>query len=177
MGLEDVKAYDRLKKEAQNKKIGADQCLYSKISKTWPSALTPLIWDAINEGQPYPIKAMLVMAANPTETCANTNVVIKALKKLDFLVVADLFMTPTAELADIVLPASSFLETTRFVTYDTHADHGWNCTSRIALSPKVIESLWDSWPDWRGHEIVSLSCHPDGIAVDCGPANCRDTSG
>ena len=149
MGTEDLKAYDRLPEEVAEKKIGADKCLYSKVSKTWPSALTPLIWETINEGEPYLIKAMLVMAANPALTCANTNVVVKALKKLDFLVVADFFMTPTAELADIVLPASTFLETTRFVTYDTHADHGWNCTSRIALSPKVVEPLWDSWPDWK----------------------------
>lgn len=149
MGIEDLKAFNRLPDGAADKKIGADKCLYSKISETWPSALTPLMWDAINDGRPYPIKGMLVMAANPAVTCANSNVVVKALKKLDFLLVVDLFMTPTAELADIILPASSFLETTRFVTYDTHADHGWNYTSRIALSPKVVEPLWDSWPDWK----------------------------
>jgi len=59
---------------------------------------------------PYPVKAMFIMAANPAVTCANTNVVIKALKKLDFLVVVDIFMIPTAELADIVLHACTFLE-------------------------------------------------------------------
>ena len=149
MGLKDLKAYDRLPPEAEAKKIGADKCLYAKISKTWPSALTPMIWDAVNEDRPYPIKSMFVMAANPASTCANTDYVVKALKKLDFLVVADLFMTPTAALADIVLPATTYLETTRFVTYDTHADHGWNRTSRIALSPKVVEPLEDTRPDWR----------------------------
>jgi anaerobic selenocysteine-containing dehydrogenase len=92
---------------------------------------------------------MFVMAANPVLTCANTRVVEKALRKLNFLVVTDIFMTPTAELADILLPSSTFLETTRFVTYDTHADHGWNVTSRIALSPKVSEPLWESRSDWN----------------------------
>ena len=82
---------------------------------------------------------MMVMAANPALICANSNVVQEALRKLEFLVVADIFMTPTAELADIVLPACTFLEQTRFVTYDIHADHGWNATSRIGLSPKVVE--------------------------------------
>jgi anaerobic selenocysteine-containing dehydrogenase len=92
---------------------------------------------------------MMVMAANPALICANSNLVQDALKKLDFLVVADLFMTPTAELADIVLPASTFLEQTRVVTYDIHADHGWNSTSRIGLSPKVVDPLGESRSDWK----------------------------
>ena len=148
-GLEDMKLYEKLPPEALDKKIGIDKSLYSRISNVWPSAHTPSLWDAIIDGEPYPVKAMFVMAANPLLTCANSNVVEKALKKLDFLVVTDIFMTPTAELADIVLPASTFLEKTRFVTYDTHADHGWNSPSRIALSPKVIEPLWESWSDWK----------------------------
>jgi len=149
MALEDQKLYEKLPPEAEGKKIGADKCLYSKLSKTWPSAHTPSVWDAVIQNNPYPIKAMFVMAANPLLTCANTKVVEKALRKLDFLVVTDIFMTPTAELADIVLPSCTFLETTRFVTYDTHADHGWNVTSRIGLSPKVVEPLWESRSDWK----------------------------
>lgn len=149
MGLEDIKLFDKLPKETANKKLGADKCLYSKISKAWPAAHTPSLWDAILQGDPYPVKAMVVMASNPRLTCANTNVVEEALKKLDFLAVADLFMTPTAELADIVLPACTFLERTRFVTYDTHADHSWNVHSRIALSPKAVEPLKESWSDWK----------------------------
>lgn len=149
MGLKDIKLFDKLPQEAANKKLGADTCLYSKISKAWPAAHTPSLWDAILHGDPYPVKAMVVMASNPRLTCANTNVVDEALKKLDFLAVADLFMTPTAELADIVLPACTFLERTRFVTFDTHADHSWNVHSRIALSPKAVEPLEESWSDWK----------------------------
>jgi len=149
MGLEDIKLFEKLPQEKANKKLGIDTCLYSKISKAWPAAHTPSLWDAILHEKPYPIKAMVVMASNPRLTCANTSVVEEALKKLDFLVVADLFMTPTAELADIVLPACTFLERTRFVTYDTHADHSWNVHSRIALSPKVVEPLGESWSDWK----------------------------
>ena len=149
LGLEDISLYEKLPPEAEEKKIGADKILYSKVSKTWPSAHTPSLWDAIIHGKPYPIKAMFVMAANPALACANSKVVEEALRKLEFLVVADIFMTPTAELADIVLPACTFLERTRYVTYDTHADHGWNVPSRIVLSPKVVEPLEESWSDWK----------------------------
>ena len=149
MGMEDIKLFDRLPPERAKKKLGADKCLYSKISETWPAAHTPSLWDAILHADPYPVKAMMVMASNPVLTCANTTVVEKALKELDFLVVADLFMTPTAQLADIVLPACTFLERTRFVTYDTHADHSWNVHSRIALSPRSVEPSGESRSDWQ----------------------------
>jgi len=155
MGLEDIKLYDKLPPKSLEKKLGSESCLYSKMSDTWPSAHTPSLWNAIISEKPYPIKAMFVMAANPVVTCENTSIVEGALRKLDFLVVADLFMTPTAQLADIVLPASTFLETTRYVTYDTHADHCWNMPSRIVLSPKVVEPLWDSKPDF--HIISELA--------------------
>jgi len=149
LGLNDVKHFDKLPPEALAKKIGADKSLYSKMSTTWPSAHTPSLWEAILHNDPYPVKAMMVMAANPAVTCANTNIVVGALKKLEFLVVVDIFMTPTAKLADIVLPACTFLEQTRYATYDTHADHGWNVPSRIMLSPKVVEPLYESKSDWK----------------------------
>jgi len=149
LGLEDLKLYEKLPLEMAAKKLGADTSLYSKLSQYWPSAHTPAVWDAILEGKPYFVKGMFVMAANPVLTCANTNIVQRALMKLDFLVVADWFMTPTAEVADIVLPACTFLERTRFTTYDTHADHGWNQTSRLVLSPKVVEPVGESWSDWK----------------------------
>jgi len=149
MGLEDIKLSEKLPPETAKKKLGADKCLYSKMSNTWPSAHTPSLWDAILHGEPYPVKAMMVTASNPLLACANSNVVERALKKLDFLAVADIFMTPTAGLADIVLPACTFLERTRFVTYDTHADHSWNVQSRIVLSPKAVKPLGESWSDWK----------------------------
>lgn len=42
--------------------------------------------------------------------CLKSEEMVEALKKLDFVVAVDLFMTPTAQLADVVLPAASFLE-------------------------------------------------------------------
>lgn len=149
MAMKDMKLYDKLSPEAEERKIGIEKSLYSRLSKTWPSAHTPSVWDAVLHSDPYAVKAMFVMGANPMLACANARVVEDALRRLDFLVVADFFLSPTAELADVVLPAATFLETTRFVTYDTHADHAWNRSSRIALSPKVVEPLGESRSDWR----------------------------
>jgi len=73
--------------------------------------VTPkLAWDAILTKKPYPLKALLLHGTNPVITRANGKEVYAALKWIDFLTVADFFLTPTAELADIVLPAATWLE-------------------------------------------------------------------
>ena len=149
MALNDISLNEMLPPEAAARRIGAEKCLFSKIFGTFPSAHTPSLWDAILRDTPYPVKAMVVLAANPMLCATSSSVVEAALKHLEFLVVADLFMTPTAELADIVLPACTFLEKTRFALYDAHADHYWNAPSRIVLSPKAVEPLDESWSDWK----------------------------
>ena len=149
MGLQDISLNNKLPSEIRKKNLGADRCLFPKIFKEFPSTHTPTLWNAIINGDPYPIKAMFIMAANPALTCANSKIVEEALRMLEFLVVVDMFMTPTAKLADIVLPACSFIEKTRYAIYSIHADHWWNSPSRIVLSPKAIEPLGESWSDWK----------------------------
>jgi len=56
------------------------------------------------------LKAMYIMGENPVLSDPDMNHTIKALKNLNFLVVQDIFMTETAELADVVLPAACFAE-------------------------------------------------------------------
>ncbi|MCT2537821.1 nitrate reductase [Aquibacillus koreensis] len=56
------------------------------------------------------ITGMFIMCSNPIVSNPNANFVKEAIKKLDFLVVADLFMSETAQLADLILPATSYLE-------------------------------------------------------------------
>jgi len=65
---------------------------------------------AVVEEDPYPVKAIYMAACNSLLTHANSKYVYNALNKLDFLLVSDLFMTPTAAMADVVLPVSGFLE-------------------------------------------------------------------
>ncbi|UCG05628.1 MAG: molybdopterin-dependent oxidoreductase [Desulfobacterales bacterium] len=68
------------------------------------------VWDAILKEHPYPVKMLFFISSNPVMTRANANEVYRALEKVEFMVVSDFFLTPTAELADIVLPAATWLE-------------------------------------------------------------------
>jgi anaerobic selenocysteine-containing dehydrogenase len=68
------------------------------------------VYDAVLTGKPYPIRAILMQASNPVVTRPNAKMVYEALSKVEFLSVADFFLTPTAELADIFLPAATWLE-------------------------------------------------------------------
>jgi anaerobic selenocysteine-containing dehydrogenase len=68
------------------------------------------VWDAIVEGKPYPVKMLFFISSNPLMTRANAREVYRALEKVEFMAVSDFFLTPTAELADIVLPAATWLE-------------------------------------------------------------------
>ena len=63
--------------------------------------------DAIYEGK---ITALYLVGENPLLTEANAKHVREALEKLDFFVVSELFMTPTARFADIILPVTSAVE-------------------------------------------------------------------
>jgi anaerobic selenocysteine-containing dehydrogenase len=102
---------ENLTPEANAKRLGADRFkLLAGEGADLPAAHIPTLLQAMREGKPYPVKAFLVFGNNTLTTYANSSTAYDALMKLDFMVCADLFMTPTAELADIVLPAASWPE-------------------------------------------------------------------
>jgi len=95
--------------EADQKRIGADR--YGPLRKFIWRAQTDLVLDQIFTGDPYPIKGMWIQACNLLGGIGlDPKRWLEALKRLDFIVAVDLFMTPTTQLADVVLPAASFLE-------------------------------------------------------------------
>lgn len=100
-----------LSPEASAKRLGGQQFkLLGGEGADLPAAHIPTLLQAMREGKPYPVKAFLVFGNNTLTTYANSSLVHESLMKLEFMVNADLFMTPTAELADIVLPAASWPE-------------------------------------------------------------------
>ena len=92
---------------------------------------------AIPEGK---IKALYIVGENPVISDPDSDHLVKALKKLDFLVVQDIFLTETAALADVVLPAATFAE--KSGTFS-------NTERRVAPVNQVIPPLGDSRPDWQ----------------------------
>jgi len=68
------------------------------------------VFDAMATDEPYPVRALMCQAANPLITLADPARTLAALRSLDLLVVMDYYMTPTAALADYVLPAASTVE-------------------------------------------------------------------
>ena len=61
-------------------------------------------------GEPYPVRALIVNATNPLLTYADTHRVFNALMGLDLIVVIDYYLTPTASIADFVLPCAGAIE-------------------------------------------------------------------
>ena len=97
---------------------------------------------AMLEDDPYPVKMMLVHTSNPMVSYANSKNVSDALKRLDFLVVSDLFMTPTAALADMVLPAATNYEFNDLGHYGVP----WG---GVHARPKLIDPVGQCWSDMK----------------------------
>jgi anaerobic selenocysteine-containing dehydrogenase len=147
--------------------------------------VSALDWiDGIISGEPYAIRAGIISAGNPLIQLENAARVKDALKKLDFLVVRDHFMTATAEQADIVLPAATFLERSAMIFYTGgHAnprvdalyrmllqkavDPAGECTCEYDFIKDLAERLGigDKFP-WKDVEgIIDYDLEEEGLSV------------
>jgi formate dehydrogenase major subunit len=102
----------------------------------------PQMYQAAIEGK---LKAVWVIGEDMVQTDPNSKHVRKALESLEMLVVQEIFMTPTAEMADVVLPGASFLEKSGTFT---------NGERRIQRVNQVVEPIEGSKPD--GQIVVEL---------------------
>lgn len=114
-----------------------------KFEKAWnvklPSKAGLTLQEIVHGGKDGSIKFLYIMGENPMVTDPDLNNVKKALEGVEFLVVQDIFLTETAELADVILPASSWAEKDGTFT---------NTERRVQRVRKAIEPIGDSKPDW-----------------------------
>jgi formate dehydrogenase alpha subunit len=127
-----------------------DMASNEKFSKAWGKELPqdvgltiPEMLSGATEGS---VRALYIMGENPMVSDPDIHHVEKALKALDLLVVQDIFLTPTAELAHVVLPGTSFAE--KEGTF-SHTER------RVLRVRKAIEPVGDARPDWEIIKEVS----------------------
>ena len=81
-----------------------------KLLPTVFYALQQSVVEAMISGKPYPVKAAYIQGSNPLLSYPNARKVYEAFQQVDFMAVSDMFMTPSAALADVVLPVATYLE-------------------------------------------------------------------
>jgi formate dehydrogenase alpha subunit len=121
-----------------------DPTVRQKFEEAWGSKLSDKVgltatemFPAVLDGR---VKGIVILGENPVLSDADSHHVEKALKALDFLLVIDIFSTPTSDLAHVVLPGASFAEKDGTFT---------NTERRVQMVRKAIEPPGDSKPDWR----------------------------
>jgi formate dehydrogenase alpha subunit len=134
----------------------ADPAIQEKFQNAWGMPLSNEVGLTVTEmvelAASGDVKAMYVMGENPLLADADINHARDCMKKLDFLVVQDLFLSETAEIADVVLPGASYAEKTGTFTATDR---------RVQPVRQAIEPIGNSKTDW---EIVCALARQMGTA-------------
>ena len=129
-----------------------------RFEAAWGRSLDPqrglTVTEIIGAALTGSVRGMYMMGENPFLSDPNINKVRKALAALDFLAVQDIFLTETAEFADVVLPASSYLEKEGSYT---------NTDRRVQRGRKVLEPPGEARVDW---EIIQDIANRVGLPMD-----------
>ena len=130
--------FDALPDTQRAKMLGADRYrLGATINRITPH----VVWDAIENADPYPVRSLVVFASNSLMARENARRVHEILaKRIEFFVATDIFRTPTTELADIVLPAATWLE------HDNIAEY-WKVHGYVFPRNKVVEPAGEARSD------------------------------
>jgi formate dehydrogenase alpha subunit len=122
----------------------ADPEVRQKLEKFWNAILPDkpglTVVEMMNAAEQGKLRALYIMGENPMLSDPDINHVRTALNNLQLLVVQDIFLTETAQLAHAVLPGASFAEKEGTFT---------NTDRSILRVRKAIEPVGESHPDWR----------------------------
>ncbi|MCG9747778.1 thiosulfate reductase PhsA [Shewanella sp. Isolate8] len=110
------------------------------------------ILDATLEAKPYQLRAWVMSRTNPMQTMTDRAKVVETLKKLDFVVSCDVYISETAAYADIILPESTYLERDEEIADKSGKSPAYYVRQR------VVETIGDTKPSWQifkelGHEM------------------------
>jgi len=135
-----------------------DAAARAKFEKAWgirlPSTPGLTVVEILNAAAEGKVKALYCLGENPMLSDPDIAHVEQALKALDFLVVQDIFLTETAQLADVVLPAASFAEKDGTFT---------NTERRVQRVRKALPPPGEARADWK---ILSDLARQMGYAMD-----------
>jgi formate dehydrogenase alpha subunit len=122
----------------------ANPQVQEKFEKAWEISLSPVpgltVVEMLHGAEDGSIRGMYMMGENPFLSDPNVNRVKKDLEALEFLVVQDIFLSETAQYADVVLPAASFAEKDGTFT---------NTERRVQLLRKVLDPPGQARADWE----------------------------
>jgi anaerobic selenocysteine-containing dehydrogenase len=149
--INDVGGKEFLPKEMNAIRVGRERKPLGPPAK--PGNCAPYdIFNAVLDGTPYPIKALLNFGSNTLMSNADSRRGREAMRALELGVCVDLFMTPTAELCDYVLPATSFLEMSALTTAFEHRPDG---KTHLQYRPAVVDPLFERRSDtWIIFELA-----------------------
>ncbi|MBN08652.1 MAG: formate dehydrogenase subunit alpha, partial [Rhodospirillaceae bacterium] len=120
-----------------------DPSAQKAYEKFWGTKLNPqpglTVVEIVNAILADEIRSMYIMGENPAMSDPDTHHSRKALAKLEHLVVQDIFFTETAAFADVILPASDWLEKDGTVT---------NTDRRVQIGRKALQTPGDARQDW-----------------------------
>jgi anaerobic selenocysteine-containing dehydrogenase len=140
-----VSGKEFLPKEAAEQRIGRERKPLGPPAKPGNCAAYD-IFTAILEERPYPVKALLNFGSNTVMSTGDSERARTAFRAVDFAVAAELFMTPTAQLCDYVLPATSFLEMGNLTSDFKHRPQGkLHVQYRPPVVPPLAQRRSDTW--------------------------------
>ncbi|MBN1547554.1 MAG: molybdopterin-dependent oxidoreductase [Syntrophaceae bacterium] len=134
-GGPELHRWDLISPELRARRVGGDLGMMPNYFSAHPPSLVK----AMLTSDPYPVRAAFIQGGSLLHTYTNTREVFKAFEGLDFLAVSDLFLTPTAELADIVLPVGTYLE----------IDDIFRCESSMYSIAQKVTQVGESWSDCK----------------------------
>ncbi|MGI2259630.1 thiosulfate reductase PhsA [Shewanella sp. GXUN23E] len=101
------------------------------------------ILDATLEAQPYQLRGWVMSRTNPMQTMTDRARVVETLKKLDFVVCCDIYISESAAYADIFLPESTYLERDEEITDKSGKSPAYY------VRQKVVEPIGNTRPSWQ----------------------------